>query len=322
MFFAPARVARPATPQPAPAARKAGSILISSAFTLIELLVVIAIIAILAAILFPVFAQAREKARQASCLSNIKQWGLAAVMYVQDYDEKYPLTMSFNPASQTWFTGVHDTPPNWRLVNLAQIDRHASYWANSLRAYVKNNDLSYCPSAADTDFPGQDYSTARAPIIRNTYQFNGLLTQYPLAGVDKPADLIMLYEGTGKARLKGYAQANPQLSNCGNDPGCTYKARNTAGCDTAPGGRSGGTTGYATYLIHNGGMNFTFADGHAKWRKLGPENANGTTNSLFDPWSVYNAQGLGTSRWWDACHGCLMRPTVNASAPQGGCQLQ
>ncbi|MBC7807537.1 MAG: prepilin-type N-terminal cleavage/methylation domain-containing protein, partial [Akkermansiaceae bacterium] len=65
---------------------------VKSGFTLIELLVVIAIIAILAAILFPVFAQAREKARQISCLSNQKQIGIAMMMYVQDYDETYPTT--------------------------------------------------------------------------------------------------------------------------------------------------------------------------------------------------------------------------------------
>src|SRR3569833_2553172 len=70
----------------------------STAFTLIELLVVIAIIAILAAILFPVFAQAREKARQITCTSNMKQIGLAMMQYVQDYDETYPLSLFNYPA--------------------------------------------------------------------------------------------------------------------------------------------------------------------------------------------------------------------------------
>ena len=74
-----------------------------AAFTLIELLVVIAIIAILAAILFPVFAQAREKARQISCLSNVKQMGTASTMYVQDYDETWPLAQYDGGAADgTW----------------------------------------------------------------------------------------------------------------------------------------------------------------------------------------------------------------------------
>src|SRR4028118_1046515 len=78
----------------------------STGFTLIELLVVIAIIAILAAILFPVFAQAREKARQTSCLSNTKQIGLAALMYASDYDGTFPL---YTYDYQTYWCGGRDT---------------------------------------------------------------------------------------------------------------------------------------------------------------------------------------------------------------------
>jgi prepilin-type N-terminal cleavage/methylation domain-containing protein len=91
-------------------------------FTLIELLVVIAIIAILAAILFPVFARAREKARQASCGSNVKQIALGVLMYVQDYDEMF--------SNLGWCT----TP---RL-----------YWWDNVMPYVKNSQLFLCPSAS------------------------------------------------------------------------------------------------------------------------------------------------------------------------------
>jgi prepilin-type N-terminal cleavage/methylation domain-containing protein/prepilin-type processing-associated H-X9-DG protein len=99
-------------------------------FTLIELLVVIAIIAILAAILFPVFARAREKARQASCLSNVKQLGLAFQMYKQDYDETWPF--SYWTAATGWMPQFATAP---------------SCWGGEVAPYIKNLQIFSCPSA-------------------------------------------------------------------------------------------------------------------------------------------------------------------------------
>jgi prepilin-type N-terminal cleavage/methylation domain-containing protein/prepilin-type processing-associated H-X9-DG protein len=95
-------------------------------FTLIELLVVIAIIAILAAILFPVFAKAREKARQASCQSNLKQLGLSVIMYIADYDQRYPMN---------WFRSA------------CGVTEIQSYWGDVVYPYVRNSQLYTCPSS-------------------------------------------------------------------------------------------------------------------------------------------------------------------------------
>jgi prepilin-type N-terminal cleavage/methylation domain-containing protein/prepilin-type processing-associated H-X9-DG protein len=130
-------------------------------FTLIELLVVIAIIAILAAILFPVFAKAREKARQTSCLSNEKQICLAILMYVQDYDEMMP-------APVDW--GAYNSPMPWLLY-----------------PYVKNWQLFHCPDASGAATDGTC-----------AYFFNGCLFQQgyqaALAQIGRPAELVMLSE--------------------------------------------------------------------------------------------------------------------------------
>ena len=113
----------------------------TSGFTLVELLVVIAIIAILAAILFPVFAQAREKARQTACLSNMKQIGTALAMYAQDYDEQYP-SGRYNPA----------------------IPVGADYgkgWAGQIYAQTKNAQIFQCPD----DSTSQVAATASNPAL-------------------------------------------------------------------------------------------------------------------------------------------------------------
>jgi len=130
-------------------------------FTLIELLVVIAIIAILAAILFPVFARAREKARQASCLSNVKQLGLANLMYLQDYDETYPIGMT----SVGFANGV------------SVLER--------CEPYIKNQQLSRCPSnaAGAVDF------SAISGLGRYSYGWNMQVFGQNLIGVPRPVIL-------------------------------------------------------------------------------------------------------------------------------------
>ena len=116
------------------------------AFTLIELLVVIAIIAILAAILFPVFAQAREKARSAACLSNLKQIGTAVMMYTQDNDEFLPYNYEY-----TW--GPDCSGPTGQLY----------WWQDLCRPYVKNEQVYSCPSAS----PHTAYDYQRPPGLPN-----------------------------------------------------------------------------------------------------------------------------------------------------------
>jgi prepilin-type N-terminal cleavage/methylation domain-containing protein len=136
-------------------------------FTLIELLVVIAIIAILAAILFPVFARARENARRASCMSNLKQIGLGVMQYVQDYDEKYPGPMyasKYFTGPSTWQLATKgDGSPGGTYTTLApdeSVRDHFKTWADSIFPYVKSVQIFKCPSSyVDPDALSYAYSS-------------------------------------------------------------------------------------------------------------------------------------------------------------------
>lgn len=139
------------------------------AFTLIELLVVIATIAILAAILFPVFARARENARRAACLSNMKQIGLGLMQYVQDYDERYPLYYGPNGG-----------------------------WHMQIQPYLKSTQLFICPSASAT--AGCDPTLINASAS-GSYGYNGQFYNLDpggvaVAAVQTPAESIFVSEMT------------------------------------------------------------------------------------------------------------------------------
>jgi len=188
------------------------------AFTLIELLVVIAIIAVLAAILFPVFAQAREKARGLSCLSNCRQTGTALYMYVQDYDETLPLNSHAGAAAS---------------------------WLLTLQPYIRHQLLYRCPSDASINWgaplPGQ------TALRTSSYAINGLVNGRSLAAITAPADCIYLGE------LADNRTGDHLHPTSWSGPGIT------------------GTIDPVTELNtrrHQGGANYVFVDGHAKWQRF------------------------------------------------------
>jgi prepilin-type N-terminal cleavage/methylation domain-containing protein/prepilin-type processing-associated H-X9-DG protein len=221
------------------------------AFTLIELLVVIAIIAILAAILFPVFARARERGARANCLSNLKQLGGAAQMYADDNDDHMP----FGHEAYSGY-GAPSAP---------------TYWLSALQPVLGNRDVARCPAdpAARDNLPSRTGTygyigrgAAEAPALYSSYLVNGIFTdewdgrRIRLNGVRHPSDTILFAERDTK-----------QLSELGWSNDDDYHPWESA-LDENHLPVYWGPHGGMAASRHANGSDYLYADGHAVWRRF------------------------------------------------------
>ncbi len=256
-------------------------------FTLIELLVVIAIIAILAAILFPVFAKAREKARQTTCLSNEKQLGLGFIQYEQDYDERLPL--GSEQQGGAWFAGIG--------------------WGGQVYPYVKSTGVYKCP-----DDPTQASGTS-VPV---SYADNYEIANYSATQFGSPAQTIQLVETLGTLAVVtdineagsvtkspcdlsdnlvttnatgGHIINSPAIYSTGqitlSSPLGGPAARSNSAGNPPKDDNSGGR--------HTQGANYLFADGHAKWVRAAAVRDRGVTIGPATPGHVQDTAPLGAA---------------------------
>ena len=247
-------------------------------FTLIELLVVIAIIAILAAILFPVFAQARSKARQTSGLSNMKQGSLAILMYTQDFDEQFPRS--------GW---------DCEFVNGVENACGATTWANVTAPYIKNGGIFLSPGdASETNFQDTASDGRHSLLINDLLAHtmvidpNGYSSKFDQnhaasglsqAAVNAPADCVLLAEGhCGWDKVTGASTAaarGPDWTGSIDIHNKWHREQTISGSQTMLiAGRSYNDWGQRVRgaPFYNGGANIGYVDGHAKWAKTTNDN--------------------------------------------------
>ncbi len=291
------------------------------AFTLIELLVVIAIIAILAAILFPVFAQAREAAKKTQVISNTKQQGTAAMLYTGDNDDLGPFAIAPRSSNGTWrWNSINPVPTAAYTAGTVSADYDMT-WGMSILPYSKNADILTGPGMRNFDLLTAFPTLSRVPgkqVYSSHLNYNGFLHNYPMSSVAQPSKLPLFWEGQGKWNLIGGIDGMP-----------TLRCDGTVGgpCIFTPGAvpMAGATAGFAwfgytqtlndTNWIWGKGLISVSTDTSAKLIKLNNATAAVRMTGYFkDPFALYAANGaaqtvLGcretttTPSYW-----CMFRP--------------
>jgi prepilin-type N-terminal cleavage/methylation domain-containing protein len=290
------------------------------AFTLIELLVVIAIIAILAAILFPVFAQAKEAAKKTAALSNTKQMGTALNMYLSDSDDRFPLGYRFTPAGNggTWRWNFSvSTPIGWMGPAFAQgqeprMTEDRNHWSNTIQPYCKNYGLYEAPGLAQKDVYGAGTTGVTAAPAMANLTYNGLLHAWNATAIASPSKLPLIWNGRGRGNAIGNTLTNPALL-CDLDIATAGECIYTPGRGVqgkAAGGFQGGTmfTIYDSMWMYSKGGNMGFTDSSAKFRRFGSALSPANSDWKTDPYTGYNSAGNPCCYWSDGNYPWLFRP--------------
>jgi prepilin-type N-terminal cleavage/methylation domain-containing protein len=228
------------------------------AFTLIELLVVIAIIAILAAILFPVFAQAKDAAKKTTCISNQKQLGTALQIYLADTDDTMPITRPIDPATGLNYARNIVWPDATTITTPSPVAR--SMWANAMQPYMKNWQLFACQVGSDVNlFPTIDTTEALLGQTRFSYAINGYLNSYNATGIELVAETYAFNELPKGKRWRKYMSSFPLAQQLSADP-TPYRWDINANLISV-------FTDHinTTWWSHARGYTAVFADSHAKY---------------------------------------------------------